>query len=52
VLGKLELSIVTVALGLSMLVFRPKWQERIQLGPHSAMLATIAVLILTAVFLR
>jgi hypothetical protein len=45
-----ELTFVALALGLSMLVFRPEWQERIKLAPRSAMLSTIAILILSAIF--
>jgi hypothetical protein len=40
---------LVVALGLSMLLFRPKWQERIKLGPRSAMSWTLAILILIGI---
>lgn len=37
------------ALGLSMLLFKPEWQERIRLGPRSATVYTLAILILIGI---
>jgi hypothetical protein len=44
-----EPQFVAVALGLSMLVFRPKWQERIKLDPQSALIGILSILVLIAI---
>jgi len=38
-----------ITLGLSMLVFKPAWQERIKLAPRSAAVYVVAILILIGI---
>ena len=47
--GFSEPQIVAVAFGLSMLVFGQKWRERITLGPRSAVICALAILVLIGI---
>jgi len=38
---------INAALGLSMLLYRPEWQERVKSGLRSATIATLTILILS-----
>ena len=44
--GQAAAPTVLYALVLSMLVFKPSWQARVQLGPRSAAVAVAAILLL------